>query len=484
MINTRKSVAALLAITFLYPVILCGVFFPTPAGDLREHINLGLTFPLHTWPNPPLQTWIAGAVALTGARDSWFFVLVAQVLNFIGLIFLIRTAKEFIGRDKVVPLILMFCGSLYYSAATPSMALNADQIQVPIAAALIYYALRAVRDNRLQDWLACGALAGLAVLAKYSSAVLIFAMLASAISIPAFRKIFSNPKLYVAGALAASIAMLNIVPEFVRPDAVDYAVSQFDVTRSLEWRADAPWHIVRSVVFYGYAIVVSLIVLAWRGGIRTGWPREQSQEFIVRTAVGIIFILVILIIVGGLNYSTRHSFPFFGIWMLALIVVFEIRPQELRRFVFLIAGFWSILLTGSLIYSQVAINRVLREPSPEAARALRLIWDRQFSCGPAYIVGEQLAERGIAINFGRRTIGIAQDELGRPDWFDRDQLRRYGAIVVTTPDGETSSVLISLISGIPGSVLSLPYRRTWRTETQTYTYYLVSPGGCRIRPAD
>ena len=484
MMSTRRSIAALLAITFLYPVILCGVFFPTPAGDLRDHVNLGLTFPLHTWPNPPLQTWIAGAVALTGARDSWFFVFVAQVLNFIGLIFLIRTAKEFIGQDKVLPLVLMFCGSLYYSAATPSMALNADQIQVPIAAALTFYALRAVRDNRLQDWLACGALAGLAVLAKYSSAVLFLAMLVSAISVPAFRKIFSNPRLYIAAALAGSIAMFNIVPEFFRPDAVDYAVSQFDVTRSLEWRADALWHILRSVVFYGYAIAVSLIVLAWRGGIRAGWPREPSQEFIVRTAIGIIFILAALIIVGGLNYSTRHSFPFFGIWMLALIVVFEIRPHQLRHFIFLIAGFWSILLTGSLIYSQIAINRVLREPSPKAAKTLRLLWDRQFTCGPAYIVGDQLAARGIAINFGRRTIGIAQDELGRPDWFDHEKLRRYGAIVVTTPDGETSSALISLISGLSENRLALPYRRTWRTETQAYTYYLISPEDCRIRKAD
>src|SRR5439155_13226913 len=76
-------VRALLVVTFLYPVVICVAFFPTPAGDLREHINLGLTLPLHTWHNPPLQTWIVGTIALMGPRDSWPFVLVAQALNFI-----------------------------------------------------------------------------------------------------------------------------------------------------------------------------------------------------------------------------------------------------------------------------------------------------------------------------------------------------------------------------------------------------------------
>jgi hypothetical protein len=116
------ALGILLAITFLFPIVLCAVFFPTPSGDLREHINLGLTFPLHTRPNPPLQTWLAGTIALSGARDSWLFVTIAQILNFIGLAYLVRTARVFIGEEKVLPLIIMCCGGLFYSAATPSLA--------------------------------------------------------------------------------------------------------------------------------------------------------------------------------------------------------------------------------------------------------------------------------------------------------------------------------------------------------------------------
>ena len=84
-LTVRSGVTrALLALMFFYPVVLCAVFFPSPAGDLREHINLGLRMPLHTWDNPPLQTWVTGVIALAGAYDSWAFVLAAQVINLIG----------------------------------------------------------------------------------------------------------------------------------------------------------------------------------------------------------------------------------------------------------------------------------------------------------------------------------------------------------------------------------------------------------------
>src|SRR5262249_51774542 len=155
-------IRALLGVTFLFPVVICAVFFPTPAGDLREHINLGLTLPLYTGINPPLQTWIAGLVALTGARDGWAFVLVAQILNFVGLIYLAMIVRTFVGPNAVMPLVIIFCGSVYYSLATPSMVLNADQIQVPIWAAILFHALLAQRDNRWRDWLICGALFGVA----------------------------------------------------------------------------------------------------------------------------------------------------------------------------------------------------------------------------------------------------------------------------------------------------------------------------------
>src|SRR5688500_14369854 len=90
---------ALLAIVFLFPVVLSAIVLPSPGSDLREHINLGLAYRFTAFAAPPLQTWLAGVVALTGARDAWLYIAVAQVLNFIGLAYLVLIARRFIDED-------------------------------------------------------------------------------------------------------------------------------------------------------------------------------------------------------------------------------------------------------------------------------------------------------------------------------------------------------------------------------------------------
>src|SRR5262249_25021488 len=97
------EIRALLVITFLYPIVICAIFFPSPSGDLREQINLAQFSAFYNWKNPPLQTWAAGLIALTGIHDSWPYIFAAQVLNFVGLAYLARTAQKFVRDDAAVP---------------------------------------------------------------------------------------------------------------------------------------------------------------------------------------------------------------------------------------------------------------------------------------------------------------------------------------------------------------------------------------------
>ena len=353
-------------------------------------------------------------------------------------------------------------------------------IQVPIAAGMFFHALAAARDNRWRDWLAFGALAGLAVLAKYSSAVLMTAMVCGAIYESSLRKVFRNGRLYAAGVLALSIAAVNLVPELLHPDAVGYASRQFDLSGSLQRRGRALGELVGSIVLYGCPVVLGLIVVAWRGKLRPSWARNSWQTFIVVTALGVILILFLMIMFAGLGYSKRHGIPFFGIWLLALVTVLTFHAEGVRTLANLTLAFWAVLVLGSLIYSQVVVHTVFREPSPAAAKALRDIWDRQFACGPAYVIGDNRATRGIAIYFGRPVKGIAAHELGRSGWFDLEQVQQLGGIVVIAPDlGDYRPPALNLIvADSTKHQLTLPYRRTLSTRRQSYLYYLIAPHGC------
>jgi hypothetical protein len=473
------EIRALLAITFLYPVLLCAIFFPTPTYDLREYINLGSTFPLYTWKQPPLQAWAAGLVALTGARDAWAFMLAAQVLNFIGLAYFVLTARKFIGREAELPLIMLFCGSVYYAIAVPTvLPLNADQLLIPLWAGAVYHALSAARDNRWRDWLLCGVLIGTACLAKYFTVVLVAILLLAALAEPSYRRIFGNIRLYISGLAAVSIALIHVIPELIHGDTLRYGASFFHPSE-LSVRVGAIWHLVRSYVFYGLPAIIALGIVAWRGGVTfPRMPREPSARLLVFIGVGLFVFVLLLIIFFGLGFMTRYTAPYYGFACLALVAVVQVRPEALRELSHILLMIWGGIVVGTLVYSQLAINSVLREPAPAAAAELRAAWDRQYSCGPAYLVGDTRSAWGIAIYYGNGRTGVGFDEAARPDWFDPKRAQHEGLIVVTTPDHMHEPGYQRWFEGQTFSTLTLPYRRTLKTNRHNYIYHFVPPQDC------
>jgi hypothetical protein len=474
----------LLAIAFLFPVLLCALLLPSPASDLREHINFGLTYRLEGFAAPPLQTWLAGAVALTGARDAWLYIFVGQVLNFVGLVYLILTARRFIGEEAVVPLALMFCGTVFYTLAMPTMVLNADQIQVPLWAGILFHGLMALRDDRWRDWVLLGLLVGLTVLAKYTVLLLVAVLLVTLALMPAYRKTFLNPKLYVAGLCALPFIALHAIPEWTSGHSVDYAGVQFRSWASVSYRLDALWNLIRSYLLYGAPFLAALGLLAWKGQIVVkGIPQAPLQRFLL-IGTALYFLTIVVLIFGfGLSYGTRHTYPLFGVSLLALLTVVRIEPAGTRPFADVLLAIWAAVIVGTVVYSQVGRHGLLQEPGPSAAALLREEWNKRFSCGPAYIIGTDRNARLIAINYGKPVLGLAFEDTARQDWFDKQAMANQGAIILTLPDQAGRADLAHWFKGRSMQTLALPYRRTRRTDQHTYAYAFVPPDGCPPRAA-
>jgi hypothetical protein len=230
--------------------------------------------------------------------------------------------------------------------------------------------------------------------------------------------------------------------------------------------------------FYGLPGLIGLIVIALRGEVEAIWPRDQERILIVAVAVGTLILLLFLIVIGGLSYFMRQGAPLFGLWLLDLVAVLRFSPEGLHEFAVVVLICWIVILAGSLVYSQVALNSILREPSPVAADTLRTLWDRQFSCGPGYIIGNDRPARGIAIYFKRPARAIAFDEMDRAGWFDRERMQRFGAIFVEAPDPGQSPVWLPSMAGSAALEFSLPFRRTLSPKKQDYFYYFSPPRGC------
>ncbi len=474
-----RTTIALVAVALLYPIAICAIFYPTPFSDLREQINWGLNFPFYTWKHPPMQSWVAGLVALTGARDAWGYTIVGQAINLLGLYYLIRAAHEFIAPDAALKAVILVAGSIFFIAAVPTFLLNADQLLFPLWAGVLYYALAALLRDRWRDWLLLGVFAGLALLTKYFTLLLIASLLVSALWHADFRKHFLSPKLYVSGVVCATIAATNAIPMLLHPELLRYPLSFMRRAASIFDRSFSLLTLAWSLVLYLLPAGIVLAVLAYRReGVTVVEPQSPGPRFITTAAVVFVILTAAVVVGTGIPYSQRYSHPIFAVSVLAVLSTVSIPIEARERCAHVALVLWGFVILGSVGYAFTFVNASLIEPAPAAAEILRARWAKHYSCGPAYITGENRPAYAVALYYGK-VIGLSRNDFDFVQWIDRDLLQRHGAIVIGTTQSAADMVFAGEFPNrTPTETITLPYRRSWSSQRHSYNYYFVPPRNC------
>jgi hypothetical protein len=480
----RFCSAATLVLVFLffaYPVLVCAIFFPSPFSDLREQINWSSLWPLYTWKHPPMQTWIAGVVALTGARDAWPFVLTAQILNLTGLYFLVRIAKAFLDGNSADAVAVAICGSVLFVAWGTTRALNADDLLFPLWSGILFFYLQAVTKGRWRDWLVVGALGGLAMLTKYSSAAFLGALAVAALASPALRPtVLVKPAAYAAVILCVLIFSVNAVPMLQHSTALSYASRSFNLAANFSDRLGSLVSFLFSIAAFNlpFLAAVGFCAVKRHEALIVQAPEGPARLIVVLAAMLFCFICGCILILD-LSFAMRYYGPFLGINLLAFLAI--VRPNiatiQLCRRVALWT--WGCTALATAAYAFSAVNSILREPAQAAAATIRNAWDEQFSCGPAYIVGEGHRANGVAIYFGRSVLGASNEDYFNAGWIDKPTLLDLGAILIGPADFDPDR---SFPGEFPirthAAVLKLAYRRSLSTRQHEYVYFFVPPRSC------
>ena len=132
----------------LVPVALAVAVFPTAMGDLSENVASGRWFPLTTPEHPPMQVWLSGLAALVLPPNAATLILAGQVLNLVGVFYVWRTLLLVVDPVRAAMFAFLFATTIYFVGAPLSWALNADIIQIPMWAGVVYHLMRAAGTNR------------------------------------------------------------------------------------------------------------------------------------------------------------------------------------------------------------------------------------------------------------------------------------------------------------------------------------------------
>jgi hypothetical protein len=454
---------------------------PAPSSDTRELLSWGLNPSLSTPKQPPLMQWMGFLVMRFAWPTTFWCVALQQALNAIGLVYVYRTLRLWRERDPAALLTFLLAGAIYFLGAPVAFALNADILQFPYWAAMLFHALRAFETRGLRHWAALALAFALAFYAKYTVVLWAVSLAAASLAVPAYRRVWGEVRLYAAAALAAALVAPHLIAA-PHSGAFGHATGTLHLDAPFGSRLSNLAELALGFVVYLAPGWVWLGIAMLRGQARWTKAPAPAARFVAVAALAGLAMLAFLVVGLGVRYPSRYDSPFlFAAWLAAaggLVVT----PAASRWMTRAAAAFAVALGVGGLaVYGLFAIHPRQQEPLVEAAAKLQQAWRARYACGPAYVMGDFWSAYGLGISMQPPRPGVHLLEMQAVPGYDPALREAQGAIVVYRGHldaSEVKAVFPDLDLSAPQR-LTLPFAHTLsRKAEMTYEYVFVPPKAC------
>jgi 4-amino-4-deoxy-L-arabinose transferase-like glycosyltransferase len=256
-----------------------------------------LSYPKH----PPFLAWVVTAWFTIFPSHDWAFILLAVVSVSVGLYLAFELAGEWLEAEKRAAVLFLLAVIPFYNLL--ALKFDHNSALIPLWALTIWAFMRSL-ETPSAKWAVITGLAALAaVLTKYWSVILLFALAIAAITDPRRRRYFASPAPWI----AAAIVVIGFAPHLMALAAEDFAPLKFAASRR---RAETVLDALRSLGEYlggtaGYAAGAILLVLVFArlslAAVKDSWlPPEPAR----RTAAIIFWVPILLPIALALPRGT------------------------------------------------------------------------------------------------------------------------------------------------------------------------------------
>ena len=473
-------VALLLGVPLALALVL-----PAPSSDTRELLSWGLQPSLSTPKQPPLMQWMGYLVMRFAWPTTFWCVALTQALNAAGLAYVYATLRIWSARDEAALSTVLLAGAVYFTGAPVAFALNADILQFPFWAALLFHGMRAFETRQAKHWIGLTVAFSLAFYAKYTVTLLVVAMTVASLVVPAFRTVWRDVRLYLSAAAGALLMAPHLLAA-AHSGAIEHATGTLFPSGGLEWRLKNLWEVFSGFAAYLAPAWIFYAIGAARGDARFGPSYDAGAQFVRATGATALALLLVLVIGFGFKYPSRYDSPFLSIAWLCVASCLRFEPARwpaTQRWMKTAAvGFGALLVVGgTLAYGVFTFHPRQQEPLFEAASALQAEWRSHYACGPAYVMGDFWSAYGIGISMQPPRPGVHLIEMDGVPGYDPALREREGAIVIyrdTIDERQARGVFPELDLARPER-LTLRFARTLdRKPTITYEYIFVPPKAC------
>lgn len=436
-------------ITFLLIHFVVWTLIPLLRGSLPmdsiEAVVWGQYCSWGTNKHPPFSGfWAYGAYVLGGGSAFSIYVL-SQLFVLVGFVYVYKIATQILGKEKAVLAAMLLEGVIYYGFSAAEFNVNVVSLALwPMTA---YYFYKALSEDHFSDWTLTGLFAGFNLLNKYVGGILLVAMALMMI----FNKKGRQSLKTISPYWAALLCILVILPHIYWLWQHDFFVIDYFLGRSGKAEFDnLPWlrHIIYPLKFAGAQILFSLgTVAVYLFGTRGAEKTETNLSMFNRQIlffIGIVpmLIMVLISMFGGIKLKSMWGFP--ALFMLGIMLM-AYRPykltDELKKR--LVSGVYIVM--AMLAVAQICIfvfnkSDKMHLNGEAYGRQVEQLWtdhapDRPFK----YVAGDVWWADNAALYAPSKPKPVIWGDIRKNPWFDEDDFKQSGALIVTGGVGEYRS---------------------------------------------
>lgn len=402
-------------------------------SDVIEGYAWGHEWPLGTYKHPPLAAWTLEIFALVTGRALWAHFLASQLAVAAAFWAVWQTGRRMVGEVGALIGALLLTGIGYYNLLIPEF--NPNVLQLPFWVLIGWSFHRAIKDDRLTDWLLLGVWAAAGLYTKYSTILLLIALGALMLAHPEGRKRFKSKGPWLAMLVGIALFLPHAMWLFRHDfEPLIYAGERFE---------SATAYGAFFALLFGQATVLLPAALIY--GVAFGGKREAALRrpssfdaaFLHTVTFGPLILTALIAVLFGVRIRAMWGAPFWN--FIGLWAVFFGRPllasPALRRF----AVMWGVILAAGLaaaaaanIYTPYITHQAGRLYFPGRALATQVsdAWHARYHTPLRYVAGDMWIAGNVAYYAPDHPHVLVDGSFVRSPWVTPEDMRRDGGVIV------------------------------------------------------
>jgi 4-amino-4-deoxy-L-arabinose transferase-like glycosyltransferase len=383
--------------------------------------------------HPPLPSWSVEAFFEVFGDIGPF--LLSQICITATYIFVFLLGREMMSARWAAVGTLLLVGVYYFSIPTPEF--NHNVAQMPAWAAACFFYFQAWKTGRKRWWVALGFVAGLGLLCKYSTAVLLFVMVVHFATVRGWRLALSS-----AGPWIAVTVLLLTISEHVLWlfrngfPTLHYAAARAGSAPGLRERLVAPLKFIAAQT----VDIAPAATLAWISRLRpatTGFRRNENLRFLLWMTLGPPVVAVLGALAVGVGLRDMWGAP---MWNLTgvLIVLSAGESRETAAPDRLAGGTVALFAIGlaGFVLANVLVPELenrpsrLQWPDQPIAQNFAAVWQAEVHEPLRIVASDGWLGGLVAMRSNPRPSVWIDADYRKAPWITPDAVAQEGALVL------------------------------------------------------